>query len=150
MATDIKWKAAESLTSLLTTELNSLANSTSASTGKVLSGAITMSSDLREFIAFQLDVTYGSAPSSGGYVGLWMVRSIDATNFEDGDTSTDPSKAEEVIFPLRAVTTAQRIIIPGFVVPPYDFKILLRNKAGQAMSSSGNTLKYSRYILNLP
>lgn len=148
MPTDFKWKTAETLTSLLTTELNSLANSTTISTGKVLAGAIANQTDLFEFISFQLSVTYGTTPTAGAYVGLWLVKSLDATVYEEGSTTIDPARNEDVYLPLLLSTAAQVISVTGIVIPPFAFKVLVRNKAGQAMAASGNILKYSRYIEN--
>jgi len=144
MATTFKWQAPETFTNLLTTGLNSLATSTSIITGKVLSTLIANSTGLYEFINFQMDVTFGTAPTAGAYIGLWILTALDGTNFEDGSTTIDPARSEDVYIPLLLSTSAQKIAVKNIVIPPYDFKILLRNKSVQAMAASGNILSYTR------
>ena len=85
--------------------------------------------------------TFGVAPTSGTGFSIWFLRNIDGTNYEDGGTSVMPSRAPDLVIPVRAVTTAQRVIVCGYV-PPGKFKILIKNDStGQAIASSGNTLK---------
>jgi len=142
----VKWGTIESLQSLLTTELNSLANSTSEITGKILSAEIDNEAGLYPYITFELVADFGGNPAAGGYVGLWILKEIDGTNFEDGSTTVDPARTEDVYIPLRTnLSTVQRVTIVNIVIPPYGFKVLLRNKSGQAMDASGNTLKYRRH-----
>lgn len=125
-------------TSVLTTELNSLANNTN-----VLGSAIALSTGEPgyRFCEVELVVTYGSAPTANTACCVWFLREIDGTNYEDGGSSVTPTRPPDVVFSLRAVTTAQRVIAVADL-PPGTFKALLRNDGtGQAMASSGNTLK---------
>jgi hypothetical protein len=69
------------------------------------------------------------------------LREVDGTNYEDGSSTVTPARNPDLVFPLRAVTTAQRIVVIGDL-PPGSFVALLRNDGtGQAMAASGNTLK---------
>lgn len=130
-----------SQTSLLTTGLNSLANNAQA-----LSAAFDntqgQTGDGYTLCDVELVVTYGSAPTANTGVSVWFLGTQDGTNYEDGDaTPIQPARLPDVVFPLRAVTTAQRIIRRVWL-PWGLMKALLRNDGtGQAMAASGNTLK---------
>lgn len=129
-----------STTTVLSTGLNSLANNgnaiSSAYNNIVAGGA----GDGYTLCDVELLVTYGSAPTASTAVALWFIGSADGTNYEDGDASITPARIPDAIFPLRAVTTAQRIIRRLFL-PWGLFKVLIKNDGtGQAMAASGNTV----------
>jgi hypothetical protein len=142
MANAIKWASAESIVTYLTTELNSLANN-----ARVIGAAIDNSTDKHRFMDVELFVnTQGSARSSGAYVALYLIPSIDDSNYTMGDASTSPPANTLVAtMPLDAATNSRyqsALLIP---IPPHDFKILIENKTGQSYNAASNTLKYSRY-----
>lgn len=138
MVNAIKWSTPAAIATLLSTGLNSLANGSRA-----ISSAIT---DNREQYAdFELVVTFGSAPAADSPIYLYFIKQIDGTNYEDGSTSLTPSAAPDVIFTVRAVTSAQREIRSRVVLPNGTFEVLLVNASGQAMAASGNTLKWITY-----
>jgi hypothetical protein len=125
-------------TTALSTGLNSLANN-----ALVASSAITLSTGEPGYqrCEAELVVTYGTAPTANTACVVWLLREIDGTNYEDGGSTVTPSRNPDLVFPLRAVTTAQRIVVTGDL-PPGSFVALLRNDGtGQAMAASGNTLK---------
>jgi len=129
------------LDSALTTELNSLANNALA----VKASALSVTSTGYVMCEVELVVTYGTAPTANSAVVVWFLREVDGTNYEDGSASIIPLRAPDAIFPLRAVTTAQRIIVDAFL-PPGNFKPLVYNNAtGQSMAASANTLKIRPY-----
>jgi hypothetical protein len=142
-----RWAAPESIQTPHSTDLNSLANSSSESTGKVLGSAIDNEADKYMNADFELNLgSFGGTPSSGGYVELYLLYSVDGTNFCDGSTTVDPPATALVgAFAIRANTAAQRITIDGVPLLPFKFKTLLRNKTGQSFNASGNTLKMRRY-----
>jgi len=128
-------------TTALGTGLNSLANN-----ALVASSAITLSTGEPGYqrCEAELVVTYGTAPTANTACVVWLLREIDGTNYEDGSSTVTPSRNPDLVFPLRAVTTAQRIVVTGDL-PPGSFVVLLRNDGtGQAMATSpttANTLK---------
>jgi hypothetical protein len=125
-------------TTALSTGLNSLANN-----ALVASSAITLSTGEPGYqrCEAELVVTYGTAPTANTACVVWLLREVDGTNYEDGSSTVTPSRNPDLVFPLRAVTTAQRIVVTGDL-PPGSFVALLRNDGtGQAMAASGNTLK---------
>lgn len=126
---------------LLSTELNSLANNGTA-LGSAYNNTIGGGSgDGYTLCDVELVVTYGSAPTANTGVSLWFLQTQDGTNYSDGDNSTTPATAPDVVFPLRAVTTAQRVVRRA-LLPWGNFKPLAKNDGvGQAMAASGNTVK---------
>jgi hypothetical protein len=124
-----------SIASLLTTELNSLANNSLAIGSAYSSSAGYLMAEL------QIDVTFGSAPTANTGLSVWFLRAIDGTNYEMGGSSTTPTRWPDAVIPLAALTT-QQLITVECKLPPGTFKPLLKNDgSGQAFPSSGSTLK---------
>lgn len=144
MATSFRYEPG-AIQSLLTTELNSLANTNAA-----IASAYDNSAAGNQFFwaDFELVVTYGTAPSAGATVDIYLLEAPDGTNYADGTSGASPvvvSTHYAGSFPLRAVTTLQRIVIRGVPLTPIPFKAQLVNGSGQAMAASGNTLKMLPY-----
>lgn len=140
---DAKWTATEAIETWVSTELNSLANAAGA-TGS----AIDADAYGQLYADVELVVTFGTNPTANSLVEMYFVRQIDGTNFEDatvGASGAPPPNGFMGGFPVRAVTTQQRIILPKVEMPPEDFKVYLLNRTGQSMAASGNTLKAIRY-----
>ncbi len=124
--------------SALSTELNSLANN-----GLVAkSTALTLTSAGYLMAEVELVVTFGTNPTANTGVSVWFCREIDGTHYEDGfDASLTPVRAPDAVFPLRAVTTAQRVVVLC-LIPPGTFYPLVKNDGtGQSFAASANTLK---------
>lgn len=140
---DIKWLDSIAAVSLMTTELNSLANAAAA----ITAAAVDQNTPLATHGDFELVVTYGTNPTADSAVELWIARTIDGTNFEDCSTTGPIVPANGFVggFILRATTAAQRLVVPKVELPPLDFHVLVVNKSGQAMAASGNTLKVKMY-----
>jgi hypothetical protein len=140
---DIKAKAGAIVT-LASTELNSLANNAGA-----LGAEYDNAANLFISAVFELNVAFGSAPTAGNTVDLYIIPAPDGTNYDDavtGASGAAPATAYAGGFPLRAVTTAQKVPLglglSGPVpLPPTKFKAFLLNKSGQAFPASGSTLK---------
>lgn len=140
---------AGSIQTIADTELNSLGNGSSALGKEYDNGT---NQYLYGF--FELNVTWGSNPTAGALVNLYLVPAPDGTNYDDGSGSVVPPLTCYVGgFPVRAVTTAQKIPLGGpgqpslIPLPPCKFKPVLINNSGQAMPASGNTLKMIPYRL---
>jgi hypothetical protein len=125
---------------LLSTELNSLANN-SLALGAAFDNTQGQTGDGYTLCDVELVVTYGTAPTASTACSLWLLATQDGTNYEDGGSSTTPARFPDLTIPLQAVTTAQRIVRRTWL-PWGKWKPLLKNDGtGQAMSASGNTLK---------
>lgn len=102
----------------------------------------------RQFADFILDIKFGTNPSAGGYIALYLIQAADGTNYADGaDTSTTPPASAWVgNFGLRAVTTAQKITLRGVLLPPTKFKMVAINKSGQTTSNTNDTDSILKYV----
>jgi len=139
MANQVLWDAAYvDRSTVLTTELNSLANLSRTNAGTEIANQ----TNLDQYGKVELNVTFGSAPSAGGFINVYMVNAPDGTNYEDGSSSADPGSHKLVaVIPVKAVTSAQRVTSRLFGLEPAKTKFIVENKSGQAFPSSGSTLK---------
>lgn len=146
MATEQKWEAPASIQTYLSTELNSLSdgsNKLGAKVDNVADGENELFAALELYLA-----TQGSARDSGATVDVYLLPSVDDTNFCYGSDSVDPPASAYIgSFVLDAATTARYVTLHNIPLPPLDFKLLLVNNTGQAFASSGNTLKYRLHSL---
>lgn len=141
MVSAVKWETTSTETSILTTQLNSLANNTisAASTEVANAGSLNTRGWLK------LNVTFGSAPTDNNPTcDIYLAQ--DASNAEY-DTAPVTGGAQQghmllVRIPVVKGTGAQVITvpIPGYL-PPHDFKLYLDDQTGVAFPASGSTLK---------
>ena len=140
---------AGSIQTVLSTELNSLANGSSTAAGATFDNSLT--ANLFLFALFELNVTFGTAPTAASLINLYILPAPDGTNFDDGSASIVPPNTSYVGgFPLRAVTTAQKVNLAGgplllVSLPPVPIKLLAINNSGQAFPASGSTIKMVPY-----
>lgn len=139
MPSAIQWEAAwNSEGNVLSTELNSLADGSRTNAGTEVDN----STNLDQYGKVEINVTFGSAPSAGAYVDLHAVTAPDGTNYEDGSSSVDPGSHTMVArIPVRATTSAQRLMSRVFPLEPAKTKFILVNQTGQAFPASGSTVE---------
>ena len=131
-----------SIATLLSTELNSLANN----------GLAVMASPFNNtqgggggdgypLCDLELVVTFGTGPTIG-QISVWTLKAPDGTNYEDGaDGTTTPTRQPDYVFGVANRTTAQRTVKPVWA-PWGNARFLIKNDGtGQALAASGNTLK---------
>ena len=136
---EYRWSAPAAIATALSTELNSLANDANAITGTQVDNTTNRKTFIDvELVLASVDLSSQTNPA----IYIWFLYELDGTNQEDGAAGVNPAKAPDVIIPLREVNGAQRVIIPNTIVLPYEFDILVGNRSGAALASSGNTLKY--------
>jgi len=94
-----------------------------------------------QYVLFELRCRL-QAGATNGYWNLWMIRSLDGTNFEDGAGGTSPTipaRPPDLVIPVaNTITTQQVVVMPPICAPPEDFKILLENKTGQSCTNTDN------------
>lgn len=141
MATVLLNKKVGTNTSLLTTELNSLATATDSAAGTAFDNS--PSTTDKGFLGGELElvVTFGTNPTAGTAAYVYMVAQPDGTNY--GDANSTAARIVATL-PLRATTSAQRLsrYITADALPCCNIKFFLRTDAGQTTASSGNTLKF--------
>lgn len=141
MPAPFQWGALSSTTTLLSSELNSLANS-SANALSAAGAVVAATSHLYGFVEFMAGGTY--TPTANGFIELWLLQSIDGTNFEDGSATVAPARVADVIIPVRAGTTITpraNAGLPPIVLPPGSYKPIVRNQTGAALPASGNLIR---------
>lgn len=142
---DFKWGTGwSSATSLLTTNLNSLGNNTIS----VASAAVNNTSN-KDMHAFIEVILASLTPTGAAYVGIYMTKALDATNYEDAPITGGSQRNTLVAsIPVSTTTGAKRVMSEHpILLPPYNVKFYLDNRSGVAFGSSDNELKI--YIGNL-
>jgi hypothetical protein len=137
----VTWETS-TISTVISTGMNSLANE-----GNAISSEINNSAGLYLFNDVELSLnTFGSTPSAGAVVELYIVSALDGTNYEDGDASIDPPVVNLVgVFNIRAATAAQKHTLRQIPIPPAKYKYVVINKTGQTFNASTNTLKVFPY-----
>ena len=139
MAAVVTKQLLASPTTLATTALNSQANNALVAC-TVFDNTIGQTGDGYEEADFELIVQFGTNPTASTGFSLWLLVANDGTNYEDGSSSVTPARAPDVMFPVRAVTTVQRIN-KRCAIPAGKFTPLLKNDGtGKTTASSGNIL----------
>ncbi len=82
-------------------------------------------------------------PSGAAHMRLFLVRSIDGTNYEDPQTAADPPGG----MPgwsrgMFAGASAKRILFGPILLSPGKAKLLVGNSSGASLAATGNSLKY--------
>lgn len=142
MANAILWGAPVAESSVISTGLDSLADA-----ARAISSAEDNETNKYRFCSFELEIaTQGSARSAGAYCAIYIVTSVDGTNFQFGDASTaPPANALVATMPLDAATTARYQNSNLIPLPPLQFKVIVENQTGQAFAASGSELKITYY-----
>lgn len=139
----IQWNPGSYVT-LMDTELNSLANNTSANDGADWDNNTSSARYLQG--DFYLSVQFGTAPAAGSVVQLYARKRYDGTSLTD---DADQNNGLAGVFEVRNVTTRQYIplSVAGVDLSPCVYRFRVRNTAGQAFSASGNLLILMPYRL---
>lgn len=146
MAGNLQWSAYRAaIANQLTTELNSLADGTVCA----LSSQYDNTSNLDMFADFELDLASLTITSANAFVTIFIVPSIDGTNYPDWSTGTYAAYHSQYargngIVKAVSATTA-RVNIEEVRIGPNKFKVAVRNGLGVAFASSGNTLGMRTY-----
>jgi len=139
MPNAVKWSALDTYTTAIAgagvaPTLKNLANA-----AQKIGNEIDATASRHILADWDLQCRFQSAPVAGGYVELYHIPAIDGTNYGDGDDSVAPPRSCWVgNFPVRAVTTQQRVPLPKVQQPATKFKPLVINKSGFAMTNTDN------------
>jgi hypothetical protein len=147
MAAIGKWGNLSSPVSLLTTELNSLADNAASAA----SSAIANQTNLDVYADIEL-VLASLSPAAPNYCTLYILEAIDGTNYPSATAGVLRNQPSQILcsFSLdTTASTAQRVVVRNVVLPPGSFKVVLDNHAGVALASSGNSVKMNTYNVNL-
>jgi hypothetical protein len=143
MANTIKWQVDTTTKVTIfpgtsTQHANDIANM--VTDAAALSAAVE-NTDGSQYAMFELRVKPQAAVASG-YFNIWLIRSLNGTDFEDAtghSVATSivvPARPADVMIPVRAVTTQQVAVSPPFMIPPQDFKVFIESKLTTTTSNS--------------
>ena len=140
-----------SRTSLTTTAMDSLANST-----YVVAGTITHATNDPLDVLLEVKVTPGTV-SGNKQVVVFAQKSLDGTNFETGPTSGSTATDEPVltqigVVPCNTNSTAQTKVFSlaaayGGTLP-HSSKIVVKNDSGASLAASGHHVYFSEVTGN--
>ncbi len=132
----------------LTTELSPAGVGLANGSTSALSAEIDNSTTKYLYADMELNLA-SLTPTSGGYVALYLVPTVDGTNYPLFDTGASPGTANNNYFvgsfTTKAAAAAQRIVMREIQLPPGKYKLAVYNGAGVALASSGNTLSWRPY-----
>lgn len=133
---------------ILDTALNSFADGTGVLSGVISNDATTDELDLWADLELYI-AGFGTAPDDNSAVDVYVVRTVDGTNYEDNATDGRPMNGWVGAFIVDNAkgTGAQRLVVPQVPLPPRDFKIYLISNTGQTMNATANTLKAYFYSM---
>lgn len=141
MANKILW-AAESGATLMSTELNALANNATAVDGTDYDNATNKYMEA-SFLFTPQD--FAAAPTAGGYFELHIFYKVDGTLYGDNEAGdlggVVPAGNTLVgIFPIQATDAAQTVQLIGVPLKPFAFRVAMTNKCGQNLSAADTHL----------
>lgn len=140
------------LTTLLSTELNSVASASFSSLGSAFNNVqATSNFNGYPLIDVLLNLAaYSGTPTAGAAIYLWFIMAVDGTNYDNsGSTITQPP---DVIIPWDALASGpyQRTV-RGILAPIGNFKAIAQNVgSGVSLASSGNTIKIRPTTMQIP
>jgi hypothetical protein len=137
----IKQNVYQTIATVLTTELNSLATGSAASASSA-QGADATAADL--LLDFEL-LTGGSiTPGTNPRADLYLIRAADGTNYEDSTTGASESLPPDAFVGSFVPTSGagtKRMVLRDRPAPPGLWKAIVLNELGVSLAASGNTLK---------
>lgn len=142
-ATTANLIAQGTLTTLLSTELNSLASGGFSSLGAANNNVFATSNFNGYFLAdLMLNLAaYTGTPTAGAYFGVWFIPAIDGSVYDNSGSTI--SVGPNAIIPVDALASGpyQRTV-SNIWVPCGEFKTLAQSVGmGIAAAASGNTIK---------
>lgn len=146
MANTGLWKAPSSVVSLLSTELNSLANNAASAASSVIANQ----TNLDVYADFWLHLAT-LTPTAPNYITIYVLEAIDGSTYPAATGTILRNQPEHVLctFALDPAVGAQDCVVRNVLLPPASFKVVLDNQAGPALNAAGNTLKMITYNMNL-
>jgi hypothetical protein len=83
----------------------------------------------------ELTVTFGTAPTAGSTIEVYLIPAPDGTNYSDTDNTTPPYALLAGTFAVRNTTSAQRISIDKIELGPFKYLPYVRNQTNQQISA---------------
>jgi hypothetical protein len=138
-----KWLVVGTATTVLSTQLNSLANNAvtvaSATYNNLPTGG---QGDGALLCDIEGVFTFGAQPTAGTAILVWFLKSVDGTNFENTPTATvSLGRLPNVVLPVTSGHPGTRVTVET-KCPVGLFQLVAKNDGtGQSLAASGNTIK---------
>lgn len=87
----------------------------------------------------------------GDRLAVWFLKAADGSSYEDGAAGTPgttPARAPDLVFPLRLVSTQQRVTLGPALLPACKFKCLVQNKANHALTDTADENRLTYFPFN--
>lgn len=97
----------------------------------------------------ELTVSFGTAPTAGRVVELYVIPADDGSNYATANPTSPPANLIAGAWVVRNVTTAQRLVLRQVPLPPSRFRLLIRNTTDQAFAGTGNEVQMLPYRLQI-
>ena len=144
MATTLKQIEQATAITLLSTELNALANNTMCAAGSAVANTVG-TSNTDGYVRAKIELVlaaYTGTPTASSAIYLWFLKEIDGTNYEDGSATLTPARNPDVVIPVGAVASGPQRVTVECWVPVGTWKPIAKNVGtGIALAASGNTIK---------
>ena len=136
-ATEIVFSGTQQMTGLLNNEWTDESDVISNSENHIMCN-----------LELNMDDGAAAAFSAGAAILVYFLPSLDGSNYplwrSGGLTDEEQSNEQYYVasFTLSDVDEVQRYVVKNIPMPPGNFKVACRNKAGQTLTSGTITLKY--------
>jgi hypothetical protein len=105
----------------------------------ILGSAVTITNTGYMLAECQLFVnSFSGAVTANTGISVWFVTEVDGTNYEDCGAGVTPARLPDVVFPLRPVSTAQRVGMKNVQIPAGLPKACVKNE-GTGVTMQGST-----------
>lgn len=144
-----------SATTLLTTEMNSLANNATALSSVGGSSGVFTNSSTAQGMMGEIYLTLGaigSGLSNGACLPGWFLVSPDGgSTFENVVSGSAMARPPDFVVPLPATTITAGWVYKSasfVMIPALEYKVFVQNLSGQSFAASGNTIKIAPYAIS--
>jgi hypothetical protein len=113
-----------------------------------LGSAIDNSTNLDLYADIEIVWSCSLTPTADAVLEVYLLYSLDGTNYEDGSTSVDPKAPMAGAAPVYADTATHRYLIRGVSLEPLAFKALVKSEINQAATVTVNIITYREQVVD--
>ncbi len=85
---------------------------------------------------FVINVQFGTGPTAGRTIEVYLIPAPDGTTYADGSASYVPPNLLIGAFVVQSTTAMQRMVLRGVSLPPAKFRALVRNNTNIAFTTT--------------
>ncbi len=144
MVSALKWEAASTSTTLVSSGASLADNTISAA-----STEYDNSTNLNTYGWLEFTGTFSVAPSdSNPTVDIYVAQAPDGTNYQDAPLTGGAQQTEMYVIsvPVQKLTTAQRVVVGPIPLSPHKAKYYADNQTGQTLSAAWTLTLYTNNL----